>query len=81
MEADCNYRAYHPELKFDKIVDALNIFAGNLCCSDKSLRIATLRILCHYEPLMSDIEDEPVLKKLKTEAQQIIHSDSWSCNV
>ncbi|KAL6992171.1 hypothetical protein U1Q18_010278 [Sarracenia purpurea var. burkii] len=39
----------HPELKAEKAMEALGIFAENLCHSDKLIRLSTLRILCHYE--------------------------------
>lgn len=83
MVADCNSRTYHPELKADKTVDALSLFADNLHHSEKGVRVAALRILCHYEPLICDIsaEDQPVQKKLKTESSETCHTDSRSFNV
>ncbi|PON57236.1 Coatomer beta subunit [Trema orientale] len=82
MEANCISRTYHPELKADKTDDALSIFADNLHHSEKGVRVAALRILCHYEPLVCDIStDEPVQKKLKTESSQTCHTDSQSFNV
>ncbi|GAB2295684.1 hypothetical protein Dimus_029838 [Dionaea muscipula] len=41
----------HPELEASKLLDAAGIFAENLCNEDKAIRISTLRILCHFEPL------------------------------
>lgn len=85
VEAECGSRLYHPELRSDKNIDALSLFADNLCHSDKGTRVATLRILCHYEPLICDIkrvrEDQPVGKKMKTEASQTCPADSQICNV
>ena len=70
MEADCSSQTYHPELSKEKAVEALTLFADNLHHSEKGLRVAALRILCHFEPLICDIssEDQPVQKKMKTEA-------------
>ncbi|XP_048334306.2 uncharacterized protein LOC107422300 isoform X3 [Ziziphus jujuba] len=83
MEEESSCRLYHPELSAERITDALSVFADNLCHWDKGIRVATLRILCHYEPLNYDTrtEDQPVAKKMKTEASQTCHMDSKSCNV
>lgn len=83
MEEESSCRLYHPELSAERITDALSVFADNLCHWDKGIRVATLRILCHYEPLNYDTrtEDQPVGKKMKTEASQTCHVDSQSCNV
>lgn len=85
MEAECSSRLYHPELRSDKTIDMLSIFADNLCHSDKGIRVATLRILCHYEPLTCDIPtdrgDRPVAKKMKAEASQTCHTENQSWNV
>lgn len=83
VEEESSSRLYHPELRADKNTDSLSIFADNLCHSDKRIRVATLRILCHYEPLNCDIrtEDQPVAKKMKTEASQTFHMDNQSYNV
>ncbi|KAK4388004.1 Small subunit processome component 20, partial [Sesamum angolense] len=34
-----------------KVLDALDIFAENLCHAHKEIRLSTLRILCYYEPI------------------------------
>lgn len=82
-EADCSSRTYHSELKADKAIDALSLFGDNLYLSEKGLRTASLKILSHYEPLICDhfTEDQPVQKKLKTEASQTFHTDSQHFNV
>lgn len=82
-EAECSSRTYHPELKADKAIDALSLYGDNLHHSEKGLRIASLKILSHYEPLIRDLspEDQPVQKKLKTEASQICCTDSQRFNV
>lgn len=50
-EAQHNCKSYYPELKAVNLVDALKTFGENLCHSNGLLRVSTLRILCHYEPL------------------------------
>lgn len=64
-------------------MDALGMFADNLCHSDRVIRVSTLRILCHFETLRSNIstEDEPVLKKMKTELPTTSHVDNKGFNV
>ncbi|KAI5337169.1 hypothetical protein L3X38_016438 [Prunus dulcis] len=83
MEGDTKSRTYHPELQADKAIDALDIFADNLCHSDRGIRASTLRILCHYETLNCNIctEDEPVAKKLRTEVSPTCHVDNQGFNV
>lgn len=64
LQADNSDNKYDFKLGADK-----GIFSENLCHSNKAIRTATLRILCHYEPLTceSTAMDEPPEKKLKTE--------------
>lgn len=83
MEGDTKSRTYHPELQADKAIDALDIFADNLCHSDRGIRASTLRILCHYETLNCNIctEDEPVAKKMRTEVSPTCHVDNQGFNV
>ncbi|XP_062109162.1 uncharacterized protein LOC133819824 isoform X2 [Humulus lupulus] len=83
IEANYLSRTYHPELKADKAVDAISVFADNLHHPEKGLRVAALRLLCHYELLICDIsaEDQPVQKKLKTESSETFHTDNQSFNV
>ncbi|KAL5542673.1 hypothetical protein UlMin_010383 [Ulmus minor] len=82
-ESCCSTRTYHPELKEQKIMDALSLFSNNLHHSEKGLRLATLRILCHYEPLIcnNSTEDQPAQKKMKTESSQSCLADRESFNV
>ncbi|KAK0579383.1 hypothetical protein LWI29_025507 [Acer saccharum] len=85
LQADTSHKNYHPELEAQKAVDAVLIFADNLCHSDKAIRVPTLRILCHYEPLSCEIStnDQPPQKKMKTETG-VSHSslmDYYGCNV
>lgn len=66
-------------------MDAVGIYADNLCHSDKAIRVSTLRILCHYEPLTYGITgmDQPPEKKMKTETG-VSHTspmDILGCNV
>ncbi|XP_043723794.1 small subunit processome component 20 homolog [Telopea speciosissima] len=70
-QADSN-KVFHPVLSAERALDAINIFAENLCHSDKEVRISTLKILCHYEPLDSQfsINNQPAQKKLKIEGSQ-----------
>lgn len=53
LEADISKRIYSEEFQADKVEDAVQVFADNLRHSDKGVRLSTLRILCHYEPLQS----------------------------
>lgn len=85
LQADTSHKKYHPELEAQKAVDAVLVFADNLCHSDKAIRVPTLRILCHYEPLSCEIStnDQPPQKKMKTETG-VSHSslmDYHGCNV
>ncbi|CAK9136502.1 unnamed protein product [Ilex paraguariensis] len=72
MQADVGPEMFHPELGSRNVVDALDIFTENLCHPDKRIRLSTLRILCHYEPLSCEYrtKDQPVEKKLRTEISQ-----------
>ncbi|KAL3622254.1 hypothetical protein CASFOL_033665 [Castilleja foliolosa] len=45
----CEY--YLPEYIAGSVFDALDIFAENLCHANKEIRLSTVRILCHYEPI------------------------------
>ncbi|XP_015574070.2 small subunit processome component 20 homolog [Ricinus communis] len=83
MEAYRNHISYHPELARNKAVDALGIFANNLCNSDKEIRVSTLRILCHYQYLDSEIsaEDRRPEKRMKTEVAQTHPADISSMDV
>ncbi|ONI16066.1 hypothetical protein PRUPE_3G077100 [Prunus persica] len=83
VEGDTKSRTYHPELQADKAIDALDIFADNLFHSDRGIRASTLRILCHYETLNCNIctEDEPVVKKMRTEVSPTCHVDNQGFNV
>ncbi|KAJ4967931.1 hypothetical protein NE237_014632 [Protea cynaroides] len=71
-EADSGHKIFHPELMAERAIDAMNVLAENLCNSDKDVRISTLRILCHYEPLDSQfaLNDQPAQKKLKIDGSQ-----------
>ncbi|KAM6565406.1 hypothetical protein CsatA_024534 [Cannabis sativa] len=83
IEENCNSRTYHPELKADKAVDAISLFAENLHHLEKGHRVAALRLLCHYELLICDVsaEDQPAHKKLKTESSENSHTDIQSFNL
>ncbi|KAM1823011.1 hypothetical protein ACFX1X_025378 [Malus domestica] len=83
MEGDTESRTYHPELKADMAVEALDIFADNLCQSDREIRASTLRILCHFETLNCNTftEDYPVAKKMRTEVFPTCHVDKQGLNV
>lgn len=83
MEGDTESRTYHPELKADMAVEALDIFADNLCQSDREIRSSTLRILCHFETLNCNTftEDYPVAKKMRTEVSPTRHVDKQGLNV
>ncbi|KAK6117565.1 hypothetical protein DH2020_048693 [Rehmannia glutinosa] len=68
----CQY--YLPEYIAGMVLDALDIFAENLCHANKEIRLSTLRILCHYEPIYY----ERSRKELPTEdnnVSEISHVD------
>ncbi|XP_052189171.1 uncharacterized protein LOC127799294 isoform X2 [Diospyros lotus] len=73
----------YPELKVDKAMESLGIFAQNLCNSDKLIRLSTLRILCHYELINSDHvpEDQPAEKKMRTGSSQSCLANNQHSNV
>lgn len=54
IQEDTNCEIFHRDLETRKAADAFDTFAENLCHSDKMIRVSTLRILCHYEPLNSE---------------------------
>ncbi|KAF5740542.1 small subunit processome component 20 isoform X1 [Tripterygium wilfordii] len=82
LQSDTTLGISHPELQAEKVVDAVGIFAGNLCKSDKGIRVTTIRILCHYEPLKCEpIKDEQADTKVKNDASQISHLDINNNNV
>ncbi|KAF8097526.1 hypothetical protein N665_0286s0035 [Sinapis alba] len=57
------------ELQEEKAKDAFGIFSENLRHPNKSIRLMTLKILCHFETFSSDssFEEHPPKKKMKTE--------------
>ncbi|CAL5416773.1 unnamed protein product [Camellia sinensis] len=73
----------HPDLKAEKAMESLAIFAENLCHSDKLIRHSTLRILCHYELLNCEhaSEDQHAEKKMRTEVSQSWFADDRGSNV
>ncbi|GAB2249577.1 hypothetical protein Droror1_Dr00012936 [Drosera rotundifolia] len=75
-EANTGFDAQCPELGEAKLVDAVDIFADNLCHVEKEIRISTLRILSHYKPLPG--LDDPGLKHEDLKAHTL---DSQSGNV
>ncbi|KAF2288992.1 hypothetical protein GH714_023309 [Hevea brasiliensis] len=78
MEADSHCKSYLPEFETEKAVDALGIFADNLCNSDKAIRVATLRILCHCEchECKMSANDQPPENIMKTEGYQTHPAES-----
>lgn len=64
-EAQRSCKTYYPELKGVNLVDALKTFGENLCHSDGLLRISTLRILCHYEPLRLESSSQEQSSEMK----------------
>ncbi|KAE8688414.1 small subunit processome component 20-like protein isoform X2 [Hibiscus syriacus] len=72
LQADSRKEICHPLLKEENMMDAVSIFADNLCYPDKGIRLPTLRILCHYEHLScgTSAKDQPAEKKTKTEDSQ-----------
>ncbi|GAV59009.1 LOW QUALITY PROTEIN: DRIM domain-containing protein, partial [Cephalotus follicularis] len=61
LQAGSGTKIYHPELNAENLVEAVGIFADNLCQPDKGIRVPTLRILCHYVlQLLLSIEATPL---------------------
>ncbi|KAA3480361.1 small subunit processome component 20-like protein isoform X2 [Gossypium australe] len=83
LQADSSKETYHPLLKGENMVDAVGIFADSLCHPDKGIRLPTLRILCHYEPLNCETsaKDQHAEKKMKTEVYQAGIIDTDESNV
>lgn len=83
IQADARTKKYHPELVVSKLVDAISVFAANLSHHDKSLRLSTLRILCHYEPLtdVSFTNEQPLEKKMRKDNPQTTLVDYHGNNV
>ncbi|KAL6493967.1 hypothetical protein OROGR_031876 [Orobanche gracilis] len=68
----CQY--YLPECISGTVLDALDIFAENLCHANRDIRLSTLRILCHYEP----IRHEHSKKELLTEDNTTVDDSETS---
>ncbi|CAA7036210.1 unnamed protein product [Microthlaspi erraticum] len=68
--ADDDSPKAYPELQADKAEHAFGIFSENLRHPNKDIRLLTLRILCHFETLPSNLssEEHHPMKKLKTES-------------
>ncbi|KAM3327222.1 small subunit processome component 20 isoform X1 [Capsicum chacoense] len=83
IQADTSDKKHHPELVVSKLVDALGVFAANLSHHDKKLRLSTLRILCHYEPLteVSCTNKQPLEKKMRLDNPQTTLVDYHANNV
>lgn len=67
------------ELQAKNAEDAFDIFSENLRHPHKDVRVMTLRILCHFEPLSPDPcveEHRPMKKKLKIEVVQKSSSET-----
>ncbi|XP_038874757.1 LOW QUALITY PROTEIN: small subunit processome component 20 homolog [Benincasa hispida] len=76
-------RSYSEEFQADKVEDAVQVFADNLRHPDKGVRISTLRILCHYEPLQSATltKDPSIDNEMKTENLEQCSDDSVGSEV
>ncbi|MCD9558563.1 U3 snoRNP protein [Datura stramonium] len=83
IQADASSKKHHPELVVSKTVVALGVFAANLSHHDKNLRLSTLRILCHYEPLtdVSSTNEQPLEKKMRMDNPQTTLMDYHGNNV
>ncbi|XP_031736395.1 small subunit processome component 20 homolog isoform X2 [Cucumis sativus] len=82
LEADISKRIYSEEFQADKVEDAVQVFADNLRHSDKGVRLSTLRILCHYEPLQSatltkesSIDNEMEAENLEPYSDDLVGSE------
>ncbi|KAL2332603.1 hypothetical protein Fmac_013816 [Flemingia macrophylla] len=69
-------RIYRPELE-ERTADAVETFADNLHHSNKDIRIATLKILCHYK--ISSV-DQPADEKRKIEVSPCVAADCTENN-
>ena len=67
IQENNGYMKFHSKLKVEKVVDAFDIFSENLSHPDKGIRVSTLRILCHYEPLNGESNAQSVEKKMQAE--------------
>ncbi|KAL2508708.1 ARM repeat superfamily protein [Forsythia ovata] len=83
IRADTGCKYYHPELLAGKVVEVLDIFAENLCHADKGIRLSTLRILCHYEPLNYQSSEKEHLgaNKMIVDGSETSHVDDQGNNV
>lgn len=81
MQEACG--TYHQEFNANKFVDAVDVFAENLGHFDKRIRVSTLRILCHYQPLSCDIyaSDRPLGQKKTNEICKASHGIGLGGNV
>ncbi|PSS35668.1 Small subunit processome component like [Actinidia chinensis var. chinensis] len=72
-----------PELKAEKAMESLGIFAENLCHSDKLIRLSTLRILCHFELLNYEHspKDEHAENKTRTDVSKSCFANDRGSNV
>ncbi|XP_031478045.1 uncharacterized protein LOC116249069 [Nymphaea colorata] len=70
------------ELKSERSLEAFDVFSVNLGDPNKEIRLSTLRILCHYEPLDSQVakSDQPMDSKGKDRPISI-HEDLQDNNV
>ncbi|KAL5708838.1 hypothetical protein ACHQM5_019594 [Ranunculus cassubicifolius] len=79
--SDATHSTIRPELEAEKAIDAINVFADNMSLPEDVIRMSTLRILGHYEPLGRHVSesDQPARKKLKTGVCQPYNMDA-QCN-
>ncbi|VFR01143.1 unnamed protein product [Cuscuta campestris] len=79
--ADNPIQHYHPELGASEVVTALDIFSENLCHRDKEIRLSTLRILCHYEPMCDGYSRKELTEKKQSDDPQACAVSDLGCNV
>ncbi|KAJ4846039.1 hypothetical protein Tsubulata_002554 [Turnera subulata] len=74
MEGEISGKVFHPEFQAEKTMDAFGIFADNLCNPHKGIRVATLRILSHYEPIEYGAYsgDQPPEKKMRRDENCLV---------
>ncbi|CAH9107367.1 unnamed protein product [Cuscuta epithymum] len=81
-QADTPIEQYHPELVATKVASALDIFSENLCHCNKEVRLSTLRILNHYEPLCDGYSaNEHADNKRRSDDHQTCAADDRGNNV
>ncbi|GER48680.1 small subunit processome component 20-like protein [Striga asiatica] len=80
ISQDRKWQLYFPEYIAGKTLDALDIFAENLCHANREIRLSTICILCHYEPLHRQQSKEklPVEDSTPIDVSEASHVDDFN---